>query len=178
MSALEANALNIQFANENVQRNHLEESVQVFPQTDKNVILKDFLETTENAVFDFCLCNPPFYDVNESHSKADRNPEKRKSPRNCQTGNVDELFCEGGEVAFVEGIVTESQVFSSRVRVFTTMLGHKSSAGRIAEFLRAKNIQNFITTEFCQGNTTRWGIAWTFDAEADLFKVTGASWIS
>ncbi|XP_055904622.1 U6 small nuclear RNA (adenine-(43)-N(6))-methyltransferase [Eupeodes corollae] len=171
MSAVEANATNIQFATENVKSNNLEQLIQIFPQVEKNVILSDFLTAKPDEVFDFCLCNPPFFDSNERNTKLDRNPDKRKEPKNCQTGKPDELYCEGGEVAFVKRIVEESQKFSNQVRVFSTMLGHKSSVPIISEFLKSYNILNFITTEFCQGNTTRWGVAWSLEANNDLSKV-------
>jgi methyltransferase len=47
-----------------------------------------------------------------------------------------------------------------RFRVFTSQLGKKSSLDQIQNYL--KDIQ-YIHTEFCQGNTMRWAIAWTFD---------------
>ncbi|XP_055855368.1 U6 small nuclear RNA (adenine-(43)-N(6))-methyltransferase [Episyrphus balteatus] len=172
MSALEANATNIEFATENVKNNNLEDLIRIVPQSDKNVILTDFLEANPEKTFDFCLCNPPFFDSNERNAKPDRNPEKRKEPKNCQTGNADELYCEGGEVAFVERIVNESKKFPERIKVFSTMLGHKSSVGTISDYLRSKDILNFISTEFCQGNTTRWGIAWSLIEETrNLSKV-------
>lgn len=40
------------------------------------------------------------------------------------------------------------------------MLGKKSSLTALKTLLRSKNIP-FITTEFCQGRTMRWGIAWS-----------------
>ena len=45
-------------------------------------------------------------------------------------------------------------------RVFTSQLGKKSSLTPIKKLLQ--DICH-VQTEFCQGNTMRWGIAWTFD---------------
>lgn len=170
ISALEANATNIEFATENVRNNKLDHLIQIFLQVDKSVILTDFLNAHPDEDFAFCLCNPPFFDSNERNTKMDRNPDKRKEPKNCQTGNADELYCEGGEVAFVQGIVDESQSFSDRVKIFSSMLGHKSSVATISEYLKGKGILNFTSTEFCQGNTTRWGVAWSLKAGFDLSK--------
>ena len=50
------------------------------------------------------------------------------------------------------------------------MLGHKKSVGIILGLLEKEGISNIIQTEFCQGNTTRWGIAWTFAETYDLKK--------
>lgn len=43
------------------------------------------------------------------------------------------------------------------------MVGHKSSVNTVREYLKESGITNIGTTEFCQGHTTRWGIAWTYD---------------
>ena len=45
-------------------------------------------------------------------------------------------------------------------RIFTSQLGKKSSLDPIEKSLQ--DIRH-IDTEFCQGNTMRWAIAWTFD---------------
>lgn len=45
-------------------------------------------------------------------------------------------------------------------RVFTTQLGKKSSLKHIQQCLKDTR---HIDTEFCQGNTMRWAVAWTFD---------------
>ncbi len=39
-------------------------------------------------------------------------------------------------------------------------MGKKSSLDQIHKYLQSIN---HIDTEFCQGNTMRWAIAWTFD---------------
>jgi len=44
--------------------------------------------------------------------------------------------------------------------VFTSQLGKKSSLEQIKKSLG--EIRH-VETEFCQGNTMRWGVAWTFD---------------
>lgn len=47
-------------------------------------------------------------------------------------------------------------------RVFTSMLGKKKSLNELKNYLLEKNIHNISETEFCQGHTMRWGIAWSF----------------
>jgi len=45
-------------------------------------------------------------------------------------------------------------------RIFTSQLGKKSSLNQIEKYL---NEIRYVKTEFCQGNTMRWAVAWTFD---------------
>lgn len=51
------------------------------------------------------------------------------------------------------------------------MLGQKTSSISILKLLKDNQITNFTQTEFCQGNTTRWGLAWTFDPSIILRSV-------
>ena len=44
------------------------------------------------------------------------------------------------------------------------MVGKKNSLSKIKKYLRECGITNFSTTEFCQGRTMRWGMAWTYDS--------------
>jgi U6 snRNA m6A methyltransferase len=48
------------------------------------------------------------------------------------------------------------------------MVGHKKNAFAIMQELELSGAVNISKTEFCQGNTTRWGIAWTFSPETIL----------
>lgn len=61
--------------------------------------------------YTFCMCNPPFFD--ESGEDV---VEKLKEPRNAFTGTPNELACPGGEVAFVQRIVTESLELQQKIK--------------------------------------------------------------
>lgn len=47
------------------------------------------------------------------------------------------------------------------------MVGHKSSLPPLKKLLREANVNSFKQTEFYQGNTVRWALAWTF-SDIDL----------
>lgn len=42
------------------------------------------------------------------------------------------------------------------------MLGKKESLLELKNYLRHSNILNVSETQFCQGRTMRWAIAWSF----------------
>ncbi len=48
---------------------------------------------------------------------------------------------------------------------FTTMVGKKATLRRAREALHAAGVPGVRTTEFVQGRTSRWGLAWSFAAE-------------
>lgn len=52
--------------------------------------------------------------------------------------------------------------FTIFYRIYTVMIGCKSSLKAIVRTLKELKIESFITTQFCQGHTVRWAVAWTF----------------
>lgn len=47
---------------------------------------------------------------------------------------------------------------------YTTMVGKKATLRRAREALHAAAVPAVRTTEFVQGRTSRWGLAWSFAA--------------
>ncbi|EDV55945.1 U6 small nuclear RNA (adenine-(43)-N(6))-methyltransferase isoform X2 [Drosophila erecta] len=168
MLALESKPQNIEYAIENVKKNRLESLIEVYAQADKTNIFKGYFEQDQRmSVYQFCLCNPPFFDSNlpNPFGGNTRNPERRPAPNNARTGSQEELTCVGGEVQFVQRIIDESLEHKERVRIFTTMLGVKANVPRILDYLKKLQVANVTTTEFHQGHTTRWAVAWSFHSE-------------
>ncbi|XP_030388117.1 U6 small nuclear RNA (adenine-(43)-N(6))-methyltransferase [Scaptodrosophila lebanonensis] len=170
MLALESKEINIEYAQKNIERNELQSLIEVYQQPDKTTIFKSYFESP-NATkeqFHFCICNPPFFDSNSPNPFAGktRNPTRRPAPKTVRTGSAEELTCEGGEVEFVKRIIDESLLYKERVSIFTTMLGIKANLPKILDYLKAQNISNTRTTEFYQGHTNRWSVAWSFQKEA------------
>ncbi|XP_037949569.1 U6 small nuclear RNA (adenine-(43)-N(6))-methyltransferase [Teleopsis dalmanni] len=165
MTALESNSVNLEYAKKNIEANNMQQLISLFAQPNKDVIFKNFFQTCpDDMKFHFSMCNPPFYNSSLSNpfNGTTRKSKKRPPPRNCTTGNMEELACPGGEVKFVERIVEESLLYSERIMIFSSMLGHKSSVSQVQEILKKIDIKHIATTEFHQGNTTRWCIAWSF----------------
>lgn len=46
------------------------------------------------------------------------------------------------------------------------MLGVKANVPKIMDYLKQQQISNICSTEFHQGHTTRWAIAWSFQQHA------------
>ena len=55
------------------------------------------------------------------------------------------------------------------------MVGHKASLTPIAELIKRAGATSQTTTEFHQGRTMRWGVAWTFRDDITLSNVSNAS---
>lgn len=163
MFGIELNEESVKYARDNVNQNGLAKCIEILDCTSKDDPL-DALDGKEWKRFDFTMCNPPFF--NDDHDSDDddtaKETNKRKPANNAKTGISCELTTTGGEVEFVKKIVQRSREFKKLINVFTTMLGHKTSLQPILQELKNQGITNYCTSEFCQGWTKRWGIAWTF----------------
>lgn len=119
MVALETNTSNLEYAKINIERNNLCSMITLFPQGQKEHIFQEYFDTrmedTVNCRYEFCICNPPFFD-SLSETSTTRNPQKRPPPHNCPTGYKEELSCLGGEVKFVERIIDESLKYKHQIR--------------------------------------------------------------
>ncbi|KAG7208917.1 hypothetical protein KM043_015097 [Ampulex compressa] len=161
MIATEIDKQSVQTSIEHVKNNNFEDLITVHLVDGQN-LLKDVIE--DDKVYQFTMCNPPFFDVGENADKT----EKELPPRNAPTGSEQELTTEGGEKQFVTKIIEESLEIKDRIKIYTTMVGQKSNLSILIKTLRKEGIQNSTWTEFCQGHTKRWGLAWTFLAKDDL----------
>ncbi|KAL2633020.1 hypothetical protein R1flu_004499 [Riccia fluitans] len=107
----------------------------------------------EDERFDFCMCNPPFFETIE---------EAGLNPRTACGGTPQEMVCPGGELAFIIRIIEDSVRLGTRIQWYTSMVGRKVNLKTLTSHLRAAGVTMLRTTEFVQGRTSRWGIAWSF----------------
>lgn len=73
------------------------------------------------------------------------------------------MITPGGEVAFVDRMISESLELRDRVQWYTCMLGALSSVAPLVETLQKHDNNNYAVMEFVQGSRTkRWAIAWSW----------------
>ncbi|XP_058462239.1 U6 small nuclear RNA (adenine-(43)-N(6))-methyltransferase [Malaya genurostris] len=170
MTGLEQSPDSVRYAKANVEKNNLTESIEVVQQNqNEESIVRYFLNSNSMDKFDFCMCNPPFYD--EGNKEAKNRTGKRKAASNACTGSQEELYVEGGEISFIKKLIDESFEFKDRISIYTTMIGHKQNFEEVIRILKTRSISNMTTTRFCQGNTTRWAVAWSFSQNFMLSQV-------
>lgn len=107
----------------------------------------------EGESFDFCMCNPPFFESIE---------ESGLNPKTSCGGTTAEMVYSGGERSFITRIIEDSVVLKHSFRWFTSMVGRKANLKFLMSKLREVEVSIVKTTEFVQGKTARWGIAWSF----------------
>jgi 23S rRNA (adenine1618-N6)-methyltransferase len=62
----------------------------------------------EGEQFDFCMCNPPFFESME---------EAGANPRTACGGTMEEMVCPGGEQAFIQHIINDSVHLKEQIRL-------------------------------------------------------------
>ncbi|XP_067138309.1 U6 small nuclear RNA (adenine-(43)-N(6))-methyltransferase [Centruroides vittatus] len=168
--ATEINEESFDWAIKNINANNMQNQIKVI-KVNPNNILQDVI-SNEETCFDFTMCNPPFFnDQNDNMSVKKSRTPRRSLPKSINTPSETEKSTEGGEIEFIKKMIDESVLLKEKVRIFTTMIGKKQSFQVIKSELKNRNIIQFITCEFCQGNTMRWGIAWTFSSDVQFQKV-------
>lgn len=167
MLATEAATDSFQQAQQNVQSNHLEDLVKVVKVAEGTFLVGAAPAAKEH---DFCMCNPPFFSSTQQlHPFFQARSRNRPHPKNAFVASVHETVAPGGEVPFILQLIAESTQLKRQIKVYTSMVGHKSSLPALKKALRGAQVHSFTVAEFCQGNTTRWGLAWTY-LDCDLRK--------
>lgn len=146
----------VKYAQKCIRRNELQDLIEIIT-VNSDRIFKDVMR--DDRIYDFSMCNPPFF---ESENDGFEKITKVLPPRNAPTGNDGELKTEGGETGFVTKMIEESVEMGDRIKIYSTMIGKKADLISLRRLLRSKDIKNMTWTEFCQGYTTRWGLAWSF----------------
>lgn len=120
----------------------------------------------KNEVYDATLCNPPFHD---SAASAQQGSERKR--RNLGLGDRDalnfggqqqELWCEGGEVAFISQMIAESAQFAQQVMWFTSLVSRGDNLPELYRALTRVGAVKVVKKEMAQGQKQSRFIAWTF----------------
>jgi len=115
-------------------------------------ILSRAINNTD-GVFHASMCNPPFFSSKE---------EAGRNPGTDYGGTSVEMVYPGGEESFVRNMIQDSRSIRHRIVWFTTMVGKKSTLKMARKMIHDFGQTVVRTTEFIQGKTSRWAIAWSF----------------
>jgi len=130
----------------------------------KNIILPE-------DKFAFTICNPPFHSSQEEATKSNirkinalENTKNKKPILNFGGQNA-ELWCEGGELAFITQMIFESAKYPLQVFWFTTFVSKKENLASLYKTLNKVSVVEVKTIEMAQGQKTSRFLAWTFLSE-------------
>ncbi|MEZ8192224.1 23S rRNA (adenine(1618)-N(6))-methyltransferase RlmF [Vibrio sp. 1F279] len=156
-------------------------------QADSESIFKGVIK--DNERYDVTICNPPFHSSLEEAEKGSQRkldnlaanrakkagksfkPEMNKKPAKSIKqekptlnfgGQKSELWCPGGEAAFIMKMARESQLFATQVLWFTTLISKKDNVDMVRSELGKLRAKQVKVVEMSQGQKVSRFIAWTF----------------
>ena len=137
---------------------------------------------TKDDRFDFTLCNPPFHrsaeDALRGTTRKNRNLHQGRTQKGALNfgGQSHELWCPGGEVAFIKTMIRESKIHAKKVLWFSTLVSKKESLSAIYKALKVVNPVRIETIEMQQGQKITRIVVWTFLSQQDQKKWRERRW--
>lgn len=151
-----------------VQSNQLGGAIELRQQAEPKHIFKGLIAPGER--FDLTLCNPPFHSSLEEATRGSQRKwknlgkldPKRKLPVLNFGGQGAELWCEGGEAAFLQRMVDESLQFKEQVLWFSSLVSKGGNLPGMEARLRRSGAVDMQVVEMAQGQKQSRFVAWTF----------------
>lgn len=153
-------AKSVALAKSLVEKNHLSERIEIREQKSSHKIFEGIVGDDK---FDLSMCNPPFH---SSAKEAQAGTQRKWKNLNVKTkalnfgGQSNELWCPGGEVAFIKRMIEESPQINCKW--FTTLVSKATTIPALqATFSKVKPKQIKIIP-MGQGHKKSRILAWTF----------------
>ncbi|WP_274011708.1 23S rRNA (adenine(1618)-N(6))-methyltransferase RlmF [Vibrio parahaemolyticus] len=170
----------IESATDIVERNvALNGKIELVQQMSESHIYRGVIQPNDR--FEVTTCNPPFHRSAEDAAmdsqrkldnlkanqrkkgvKQQNSPVKQGKPTLNFGGQNAELWCEGGEAAFIRRMANESQAFSSQVLWFTTLISKKDNVRPMRKQLEKLGVKAIRVVEMSQGQKISRFMAWSF----------------
>ena len=118
----------------------LQDLVELRMQPSKRNVFKNIINVGE--IFDMTICNPPFHSSKQEATKGTLRKLKNLNNDNTQKpalnfgGVNNELWCEGGELAFITNMIYESVHFKSQSLWFSTLVSKKENLKQVYKLLK------------------------------------------
>jgi len=144
----------------------LKEKIECKLQTNPENIFTGIIKADD--FYDFTLCNPPFHkslkDAMDGNKRKVQNLTKQKTTKSTLNfgGKNNELWCKGGEIAFITKMIKESFEFKNNVFWFTTLVSKKENLPIIYKALEDIKAVQVKTINMSQGQKITRVVAWTF----------------
>lgn len=148
----------------------LNAAVSLQQQGNQRFIFKDIVLPDDR--FAFTICNPPFHGSREEAEKGSlrktNNLNERKTDKAVLNfgGKSNELWCTGGEIAFLTQMIYESAKYPMQCLWFTTLVSKAANLKPIYKLLAKVNAVQVETIDMAQGQKTSRIAAWSFQSES------------
>jgi 23S rRNA (adenine1618-N6)-methyltransferase len=176
-------------ANRTIDKNaSLKANVAVVLQVDTTKIFSGIVKPDDR--FSLSVCNPPFHaSAKEAQASTQRkvanlSKNKHKNTKHSKVsghsaslnfgGQHNELWCDGGEVAFISQMIDESKMFATNVCWFSCLVSKNDHLKILKKRLNVIGVTQIEVINMAQGQKVSRFIAWTFltDAQRDNWFLT------
>lgn len=160
--ATDVDEASCKIATENVRGNELEDRITVVHNRDPLTILAAATSDPKSH-FTFAMTNPPFYDGPEDLDACRQ--LKSNAPPESPEYTASEYFFTGGELSFISIMFEESLRLRDRILWYTSVVAKKSNLKPLRKLIKGHvDVKSFHWTRWIQGSTSRWAIAWSYNA--------------
>lgn len=150
-------------AQHTIAQNQLQASIKLRHQPDAQQLFKSVVLTDE--CFTLSLCNPPFFSSAQQAQQQNQRKWKGLGKKNTQRnfgGQSNELWCAGGEVAFISRMISQSVEVQHQITWFTTLVSRESILPALYKQLKTVRVKDIRTVDMAQGQKKSRFIAWRF----------------
>lgn len=155
-------------------------AIQLVKQPDPGRLLSNILPAGQ--LFDFTICNPPFHSSAEEAKQASLRKvtnlkgKRIKSPVLNFGGGDSELWCNGGEAAFITRLAQESVSLAQQCFWFTSLVSKQTTLPLITKLLSQLKATDIRIIEMAQGQKNSRFIAWTFLTQSQKYSWMDKRW--
>jgi len=171
--ASDIDPISIKSANANVKANKgLAKQITCRLQQNSDHIFAGIIQP--NEYYHLTMCNPPFH---KSLAEATKGTSRKWHNLNKDSGNKKknntlnfggqqaELWCQGGEMAFIRQMINESRQYQKQVLWFTCLVSKKDHLSAIKLSLKKANVARVNVVKMAQGQKISRFIAWSFSTQ-------------
>lgn len=121
--------------------------------------------------FHITMCNPPFHDSPQaalaSNQRKVKNLSKNRGESNITSnlnfgGQNAELWCEGGELAFIQIMINQSVRYAEQVEWFSSLVSKKANLPTLKATLKQLKAKQVNVIQMSQGQKISHILAWRF----------------
>jgi len=141
--------------------------VKLRQQQDAKQILNGIILANDH--FDLIVCNPPFYG-SAAEAQAVNQQKWQKLGKTNQgrnfAGSNSELWCDGGELAFISNMIVESQTYAKQVGWFSSLVSqqkhHKLLVAQLNQLAKTSGSIDIRQIKMQQGQKSSLLLAWRY----------------
>jgi 23S rRNA (adenine1618-N6)-methyltransferase len=142
----------------------LKARIRIVTQPDKAAIFSGVIEPPQR--FHLTMCNPPFFSSKAEAEQASvrkwTNLGKQATTERNFAGQQHELWCDGGELAFIRQMINESQLFKQQVCWFSSLVSQQKHLAPLQKLLRSVGAIQTDVIEMRQGQKVSRILLWSY----------------